>query len=462
MTLRRLVSLAAATILATSGLISALVVVSPDGSPSTSCGSGGSAAATPTSGSASTTAPLAPTALVGLRMLDATHGWATLAVWPQGAASALVLNEAVMVTGDGGAHWRSVSPPASDRYLFGASLIGTSDAAHAWGERPTSQQLPSSVYQTSDCGVTWTRLTLPVTQGSVTFLDPYRGFLMGEYEQAASDGEVEESVAFWETSDAGAEWSPVTRVPPLTGPGPIALPEGCLALGTGWSTLSTGWIVGACLVSNPQPDMGYAALLVTHDGGRTWQSQTLPIPPSVTLSFLEPPTFTTPDDGEMVGLATTSGTPCVYATKDGGATWSPQCGALPTPENSVPGAVITPDGTVVTLLQDGTIAESTDGGRSWQTPGPSHPELEVAGSHVDLDFVDAEHGFISLPSGALYATSDGGRTLHLVYQSPAGPLDVSAPPSAGPSAPLIEQASPGSSFSITFTPASPQGTALSP
>jgi len=179
-------------------------------------------------------------------------------------------------------------------------------------------------------------------------------------------------VALWETSDAGATWSAVTRVPSAKGPGPIALPDQCAPATTAWSTASTGWIFGTCLTSDPQPEIGDTVLLVTHDGGRDWQPQTLPIPPSVTLSFLGPPTFTTPDHGEMVGF-TTSGTPCVYATKDGGATWSPQCGALPAPENSHPGAVMAPDGTAVTLLEDGSIAESTHGGRSWQTPGPPHP-----------------------------------------------------------------------------------------
>jgi photosystem II stability/assembly factor-like uncharacterized protein len=324
------------------------------------------------------------------------------------------------------------------------------------------------VYQTSDCGATWTRLALPVTDVSVTFLDPDHGFLMGVYISAASDDKFQESVALWETSDAGARWSAVTRVPPVKGPGPIALPEDCVPVATSWSTLSTGWIAGACLTSNPQPGTGTAVLLVTHDGGHTWLPQPLPIPPSGRLSSLEPPTFTTPDDGGM--FATTSGAPCVYTTEDGGATWSPQCGALPGPDKSVRSAMIAPDGTVVVLLQNGTIAESTDGGRSWQTTGPPHPELASGGDLVEdlvgLDFVDAEHGFISLPSGALYATSDGGRTLHRVYQSPAAPLPVAASPSAGSSPPLIEVspcpsstteplAPTSCSFTITYTSASP-------
>jgi photosystem II stability/assembly factor-like uncharacterized protein len=45
------------------------------------------------------------------------------------------------------------------------------------------------VYQTSDCGATWTRLALPVTYASVTFLDPDHGFLMGEYATAAPNDE---------------------------------------------------------------------------------------------------------------------------------------------------------------------------------------------------------------------------------------------------------------------------------
>jgi len=436
---RRLVTLAAATILvAAGGLVAALVVVNREGSTSISCATGASAATTPATASASAAAPLEPTSFLPLRMLDASHGWAMRVGWepePSASASAYPVDAAVMVTDDGGAHWRSVGLPVPD-----ATLIGASDAAHAWveGSPPDVVDPQTGVWQTSSCGATWTRLALPVTYASVTFLDPDHGFLMGVYySPTASSDEFQESVALWETSDAGARWSAVTRVPPVKGPGPVALPDGCTPVGTGWSALSTGWIVGSCLT---QP-----VLLVTHDGGGTWQPQALPIPPSVTLADLEPPTFTTPDDGEMVGI-TTSGAPCVYVTKDGGATWSPECGALPAPESTHPGAVIAPDGTAVTLLQDGAIAESTDAGRSWQTPGPPHPELAAASSLTELDFVNAEHGLISLASGALYATSDGGRTLHLVYRSPDAPLPGAASPSAGPSAPI---------FGVSPCPSSP-------
>jgi photosystem II stability/assembly factor-like uncharacterized protein len=375
-------------------------------------------------------------------MLDATHGWANRVQWvSSGTSNAEVAAEAVVVTDDGGAHWRTVTLPAP------GSFIGTSDAAHAWVE---SQK---GVYQTADCGATWTRLALPVTYGSVTFLDPDHGFLMGEYAQAAPAGELEESVALWETSDAGARWSAVTRVPPVSGPGPIALPEGCAPVATGWSTLRTGWIVGTCLTSNPQPQMGDAVLLVTHDGGRTWQPQTVPIPPSVTLDLGGPPVFTTPDDGEMIASAA-SGAPCVYITEDGGATWSPECGALPIGADPVIAeGVSATDGTVVILLRDGTIAESTDGGRSWRTPGPPHPELEGARPlPPELDFSDAEHGFISLPSGALYATSDGGRTLSLVYRSPDLPIPVSSLPSAVPSGQVIVVVPSGGGYYVTSSP----------
>ncbi|MGA9113590.1 MAG: hypothetical protein WB802_07320 [Candidatus Dormiibacterota bacterium] len=86
---------------------------------------------------------------------------------------------------------------------------------------------------------------------------------------------------------------------------------------------------------------------------------------------------------------------------------------------------------------------------------------------MELDFVDAEHGLISLPSGALYATSDGGRTLRLVYRSPDAPVPVSSPTPAGPSEPAIVSSPPftapsgqvivvvpsGGGFYMSFSPA---------
>ena len=82
---------------------------------------------------------------------------------------------------------------------------------------------------------------LPVTNASVTFVDSDHGFLMGVYAQAlAPPDDFQESFALWETSDAGAGWSAVTRVPSVKGPGPIApiaLPDGCPPVATGSSTL---------------------------------------------------------------------------------------------------------------------------------------------------------------------------------------------------------------------------------
>ncbi len=116
-------------------------------------------------------ASFVPTAVVGaissLHMFDATTGW--------GATSNQLLR-----TTDGGFHWQDVTPPAPP----GASLLSLAmfprSAAEAWVARGLdaggSGAPQSAISHTTDGGLTWRSITLPVfAVAQITFADAEHG-----------------------------------------------------------------------------------------------------------------------------------------------------------------------------------------------------------------------------------------------------------------------------------------------
>jgi photosystem II stability/assembly factor-like uncharacterized protein len=130
---------------------------------------------------------------------------------------------------------------------------------------------------------------------------------------------------------------------------------------------TTGWVTGTILY-------------VTHDSGRTWREQKLPLPTTVTSSWegeYSPPTFFTAKDGIMPvfyvsGQSTSSATLAVfYATDDGGTTWRH---------------------TVPVSITKGYL-------NCWHYTCPRYRPSS---------FADMSHGWMT-DGGALYMTNDGGR-----------------------------------------------------
>jgi photosystem II stability/assembly factor-like uncharacterized protein len=92
-----------------------------------------------------------------------------------------------------------------------------------------------------------------------------------------------------------------------------------------------------------------SGMIESRDGGRTWGP--VPAPPVAFLSWA--------DDGTLAGAGAAAD---VYASADGGATWS-EVGTLP----GLPEALLAVDGqTLVAAVQELGIYESRDGGRNWQ------------------------------------------------------------------------------------------------
>jgi photosystem II stability/assembly factor-like uncharacterized protein len=169
---------------------------------------------------------------------------------------------------------------------------------------------------------------------------------------------------------------------------------------------STGWVTGTVFVNT------LAWLYVTHDGGSTWNQQTLPLPPNVPPSQLviQPPTFFSATDGLLPvrfadSLTNKDIAAVIYVTYDGGMTW----------HTTTPVSAALSSSQFLDMrhgwLTDGThLFVTSNGGQHWATLTPSANFKRI----TLLDFVSETTGWAISHQGAassfLLKTTDGGRT----------------------------------------------------
>lgn len=319
------------------------------------------------------------TGLTSLHMLDTSTGWA-------------LTGNAVLRTNDGGSHWQNVTPPNT---TLSRSVAEFHTASLAWiATRPTNVAT-ALVLRTTDGGKTWQQTSIQASfVKQITFIDDQHGWLLSGNENAA--GAPAEAVGVFRTTDGGRTWRSVSTALFSDATPPGHLPYGGQKSGIHFLNASTGWVTGTVMMSD------LAWLYVTHDGGSTWNQQTLPRPqgvPSAQLRVLSP-TFYSATEGVLpvgVGDATT----VIYVTHDGGTTWKPT-----TPVSARLGTVDFLDGQHG-WVTDGTILFATsDGGYSWT----SQPKSSVFTHVTQLDFVSNMHGLAISSEAFVLQTEDGGRT----------------------------------------------------
>jgi hypothetical protein len=126
-----------------------------------------------------------------------------------------------------------------------------------------------------------------------------------------------------------------------------------------------------------------ASLLVSDDGGRSWEERTTPEP---LLSLAVDPH----DPDHIVA----SGQQRVYSSSDAGGGWRPIA--------DEPGLLAwAGPGTVFSMRLDGSVARSGDGGRSWELAG------QAGGRPAAFDSVGDEL-YVALHDGTIKRSTDGG------------------------------------------------------
>ncbi len=327
-------------------------------------------------------APIVEAGLLGPRT-----GWAMngLAAW---------------LTFDGGAHWRTITPPhvsSMGDAVARVIQIEFADARHGWisatdvrGE--TGSLRHGEIDRTMDGGRTWetvTSLSCALCAGAqLSFLDAHRGFaLAGSYHR----------LRLYETADGGVTWTRVAT-PPFSG--------------------------GAIVFLNE--DDGFGAmrnLYRTTDGGTRWRRVDLPVPARYARKRMtvDLPTFFGARDGvssaRVLDPSTKAQHVVVYVTHDGGATWS----ARPAPAAADPRAYTfgfsggTPFSAATAtdwkLFVGDTLYTTADAGAHWArihvADAPKPPAV------WDVAFTSPSRGWaiFGVKTGAaLVQTSDGGRS----------------------------------------------------
>jgi photosystem II stability/assembly factor-like uncharacterized protein len=367
--------------------------------------------------------------LENLTMLDTQHGWALnepelVTQTPDETTITSANQYSVLVTSDGGIHWKDVTLPRLQR---GAPV--TPDfisASVAWLFVSGSNQL----YLTTDGGATWQQRTAPTDEQynalvRFTFLNAKDGWVMlaNGFNPGASP------LALFQTIDGGQTWVKRQSVDA----------QGNSQLGNlplqhiNWLTFidaANGWATGDNATSD-----GVVRLYVTHDGGATWQPQELPLPSqgfdpttTPTVSAGAPEFFDAQDGILDVASSTANFQPLsahhpdsgvlgqvIYVTHDGGATW--QSGALlPAPQ----GLVSFSDADHGWEASDTNLDlwATSDGGQTWTKISSRNLSAYAGGgepAYNALDFVSPQTGWAaqdgSISEGTvLFKTEDGGRT----------------------------------------------------
>jgi hypothetical protein len=127
-----------------------------------------------------------------------------------------------------------------------------------------------------------------------------------------------------------------------------------------------------------------ATLLVSDDGGRSWDERT----PPEGLSSLA----IHPDDRDQIAV---SGEKGLYISRDAGRGWRPLDGE--------PSLLTWPAaGRLVAVAEDGTVAGSGNAGRSWREIG------QVGGQPAAFEAESADELYVALHDGTIKRSTDGG------------------------------------------------------
>jgi hypothetical protein len=135
-------------------------------------------------------------------------------------------------------------------------------------------------------------------------------------------------------------------------------------------------------------DAVLGAILVSKDDGRTWTERFTPR--QLILDFV-----VDPEDPDHIIASTEEQ---VYRSRDGGERWRPSAqGSAPRLDWPAPDALMRAD-------KDGLFQVSSDGGETWERRG------RIEGEPYKVRAVDAERAFVALSDGTILETTDGGRS----------------------------------------------------
>ena len=309
-----------------------------------------------------TTVPAGPPSAVSASFVSATHGWV------------LQRNGDVAETTDGGHSWNRVGSVGSTS----EGKIRFADATHGFAFSG-SESNPASSMATADGGRTWAPLQAPFT-GTVYDLAISRGTVYAVTFDSTPEFRI------WSSPADHLTWTEDFKIP--VGAGPVPSIQLVLAGNTGWLIEVDRVVVAGARLS---PTTGH------------WSAWTPPcknVNGPATLAAWGPTDLIASCDEGVWGSPPGPGT-AVYTSHDAGATF--QRYAAP-----VFGAVAADDpNNAVIIASQKASAQSTDGGRSWQTAAGL---IDDPSGASDLGFTTDSQGFVIFGDGQMLMTYDAGAT----------------------------------------------------
>ncbi|MFZ3069859.1 MAG: hypothetical protein WA110_01885 [Anaerolineaceae bacterium] len=327
-----------------------------------------------------------------------------ISMFPEGTGWGMnTEQESLYHTSDGATTWADVSPSADTlSQAMGSVFTFFLDGQTGWLSVPQAET--STLYHTTDGGFTWTSTPLDFPGGSLYFLDTQNGFLLSRLGVAAGS----EYVALYFTGDAGQTWQ--QRFSHVPGEDPASLPAGGNKNGFVFLNQNIGWVTGS------EPVTNFIYLYRTTNGGEFWEGASCALPDDAgeNMFVTYPPIFVDQDHGFLpvrgVGAKFMTHL-CV--SSDAGATWTYASTFTDTNQHDF---VDRSNGWALGLYG---LFRTTDGAQTWQDLSAALP---VGFTALDMDFVDAQHGWLlvttlgaeHLDENFLYKTSDGGQTWTLI------------------------------------------------
>ena len=334
------------------------------------------------------------------KMISATGAWA---MTPEG----------LQLTSDAGLTWKPATPDGvRPEWISG---IFFSDPATGYVIVSPNQRAPHptlELFQTGNGGQSWERSTIPTPRLlSIVSAEVYfRGDFGWLVAQEQSPGGSNSITRLFVSENSGRDWRELATRPPV--PGELK-----------FGSRRDGWVAGG---------VGSQALWHTEDGGESWSKVELEFPPGVPKSIVSYRAPEISSDGTGLLPVTFSKGEFqteveVYSSLDGGESWQP--GPLVPVDGATEAGLAVkasfPDPESVAIISPGADQLSVVQANPTGSPMAVTPGIEETfrpqglPSATSVDLVDDLHGIALISSascsgcqsvGALYFTSDGGKT----------------------------------------------------
>jgi hypothetical protein len=346
-------------------------------------------------------------ALEDMKLLSSGSGWA-------------LAGDRLFWTSDNGQNWNDITPGSGQQSVSEAFFLNP-QTGWAILSGSDSEATSLTVASTQNGGKSWQNASVAldsIIQGrqfagvaSVYFIDAQQGWLIL---RLGSSSNFSVGAAL-HTADGGLTWT--------------ALPSPPAAGSIVFVTSRSGWMAGGPAGSQ---------LWFTHDGGQTWQPETIAAPDgcSGSQTAYSLPVFTGATNGRLTETTTNPDGNCVidYGTANGGQSWQMERIGK---NSAVPSVVVASTGTQARhIYASGADISIEENGVLHQAALPAG--LQPNGSITRAGFISDSVGWITYSSGAcsaakthcsqqseLLTTMDGGKTFtvitpHIASQTPSG------------------------------------------